>query len=1080
MGNAAMDPEFPYERDMCLEESQDFTDDGDYSLSPDLLKMVEQEERHDLIKLLLEFKDVFMWSYQDMLGLSTDITVHRIPIKQECKPVQQKVANVFPVPKKDGKVQMCVDYWDLNKASPKDNFPLPHIDTLVDNTACYSLFSFMDGFSGYNQIKIHPEDMEQTTFITLWGTFCYKVMPFGLKNAGATYQRAMVTLFHDMMHKKIEVYIDDMIAKSRTEKEHIQVLRKLFLRLRKFQLKLNPTKCTFGARSGKLLGFVVSERGVEVDPDKVRAVQELPSPCTQKEVEILLSEFDIVYVNQKVVKGSVIADFLASRALDDYEPLKFDFPNEDLMIEESLTVDYYRFTRACPIGHVDTVDKRNSTRKRILREKETRSKSLYKDLKYNLEMGGQYDSQLSLKLSQKVVEQKSLLKSRSSIVKRSALASIVVIVDEDLNTQIAIFLEFCDAFKINAVSDDSMDLETLYDVWERYKDLLRRCPHHELPLWLQVQTLYNGVNPSTRQLIDSAAGGTLNNKTLEATREFIEEMSIDNYQWQTIRTRLAKTAGVFNLDVVTMLSNQQPPPNFQNQPYPQEKKSNLEEMLTKFMAATDSCFQKTEATLSEQQASIKGIKNQVGGLTKQVGELIKSVGLLTEMIHINLPFVEAISQMPKYAKFLKELLTNKRKLEEVSMVELNEECSAILQNKLPRKLKDPGSFTIPCLIGSLNIKKALADLGASINLMPYKMFKRLADRSIKYPKGVIEDVLVKIDKFIFPIDFVVLDMDEDIEVPLILGRPFLTTARAVVNIGDGKLTLRIGDEEIIFQICDAMRYSKEQDDSHYFVETTDHIIQNSLQEIMHDDTMELCPTQEADEEDEIDELQTLSSRHMERESIEISNDSKQKPSVEEPPKLELKQLPKHLEYAFLGENSTLPVIISSELEPKEKEELLQVVPKKGGMIVIANEKNELIPTRIVTSWRVCIDYRKLNDTTRKDHFPLPFIDQMLERLSGHMYYCFLDGLSGYFQIPIAPEDQKKTMFTCPYGTFAYCRMPFGLCNAPVTFQRCMLAIFDELVEDIMEEFDLEIQDKKGAENLAADHLSRLENPHIEE
>ena len=110
----------------------------------------------------------------------------------------QWVANIVPVPKKDGKVRMCVDYRDLNRASPKDNFPLPHIDTLVDNTAKHSLFSFMDGFSGYNQIRMAPEDMEKTTFLTMWGTFCYKVMPFGLKNAGATYQRAMVTLFHDM------------------------------------------------------------------------------------------------------------------------------------------------------------------------------------------------------------------------------------------------------------------------------------------------------------------------------------------------------------------------------------------------------------------------------------------------------------------------------------------------------------------------------------------------------------------------------------------------------------------------------------------------------------------------------------------------------------------------------------------------------------------------------------------------------------------------------------------------------------------------------------------------------------------
>jgi hypothetical protein len=128
------------------------------------------------------------------------------------------------------------------------------------------------------------------------------------------------------------------------------------------------------------------------------------------------------------------------------------------------------------------------------------------------------------------------------------------------------------------------------------------------------------------------------------------------------------------------------------------------------------------------------------------------------------------------------------------------------------------------------------------------------------------------------------------------------------------------------------------------------------------------------------------------------------------------------------------------------------VPTKGGITIVKNEKDELIPQRVVTGWRMCIDYRKVNKATRKDHFPLPFIDRMLQRLAKHSYFCFLDGYSGFMQIPIHPNDQQKTTITCPYGSFAYRRMSFGLCNASATFQRCMTAIFSDFIEEIMEVF----------------------------
>ncbi|GJQ92500.1 reverse transcriptase domain-containing protein [Tanacetum coccineum] len=183
--------------------------------------------------------------------------------------------------------------------------------------------------------------------------------------------------------------------------------------------------------------------------------------------------------------------------------------------------------------------------------------------------------------------------------------------------------------------------------------------------------------------------------------------------------------------------------------------------------------------------------------------------------------------------------------------------------------------------------------------------------------------------------------------------------------------------------------------------------------------------------------------------------------MDEPPEVETQgTLPLWIS-TFLEGDEKFPVIIAKDLKDEDLQGSLNscpwvspvhCVPKKGGITVVKNDDNELIPTRLVTGWRVCIDYRKLNEATRKDHFPLPFMDQMFERLAGNQYYCFLDGFSGYFQIPIDLKDQEKTTFTCPYRTFAYRRMLFRLCNAPGTFQRCMMAIFHDMIEKTMEVF----------------------------
>ena len=215
------------------------------------------EVRRELISFLTNNLDCFAWSYDDMTGISPDVIEHQLNVDPTFKPVRQKrrkfapernrivneevqkllkigsirevkypdwLANVVVVPKKNGKHRVCIDFTDLNKACPKDSFPLPHIDSLVDATSGHELLSFMDAFSGYNQILMHPNDQEKTLFITDRGTYCYKVMPFGLKNVGATYQRAMQYVFADMIHEELENYVDDIIVKSKTRGGHLGVL----------------------------------------------------------------------------------------------------------------------------------------------------------------------------------------------------------------------------------------------------------------------------------------------------------------------------------------------------------------------------------------------------------------------------------------------------------------------------------------------------------------------------------------------------------------------------------------------------------------------------------------------------------------------------------------------------------------------------------------------------------------------------------------------------------------------------------------------------------------------------------------
>ena len=538
-------------------------------------------------------------------------------------------------------------------------------------------------------------------------------------------------------------------------------------------------------------------------------------------------------------------------------------------------------------------------------------------------------------------------------------------------------------------------------------------------------------------------------------------------------------------------------------------------------------------------------------------------------VEVNIPLLDAIKQIPKYAKFLKELCTHKRRLKGDERISMGRNVSAMIQ-PMPKKCQDPGTFTIPCVIGQSRFENAMLDLGASINVMPMSIFSslglgplrptgiviQLANRSNAYPTGVIEDVLVRVQELIFPADFYILEMEAETlgsSAPIILGRPFLKTARTKIDVYAGTLSMEFGDNIVQFSILDAMKHPVEEH-SVFHVDVIDELTveisrelygksieTSSLQDVVdsprshecfHDDSsQQFTKLAEFLMDDDFETVDTEEEAHIvQMLAAEIASYTQPQPSIVQPPQLELKPLPDHLKYAYLGDGEQLPIIVASGLSDDQEQRLLQVlkehkqaigwtladitgispstcmhrilleedvkpvrqpqrrlnplildvvkkevtrllqagiiypisdsewvspvqvVPKKSGITVVANEKNELVPTRVQNSWRVCIDYRRLNQATRKDHYPLPFIDQMLERLAGKSHFCFLDGYTGYFQIHIAPEDQEKTTFTCPFGTYAYRRMPFGLCNAPATFQRCMMSIFSDLLEECMEVF----------------------------
>ncbi|XP_070012091.1 uncharacterized protein [Nicotiana sylvestris] len=496
--------------------------------------------------------------------------------------------------------------------------------------------------------------------------------------------------------------------------------------------------------------------------------------------------------------------------------------------------------------------------------------------------------------------------------------------------------------------------------------------------------------------------------------------------------------------------------------------------------------------------------------------------------------------MTGYAKMMKDLMSRKFDFQDLATVTLTQTCSAVVTRPIAEKLSDLGSFTIPCTIGNFAFAKALCDLGDSINLITLEINKRLGigrarptsmllqldNKTVKRPSGILDDVLIQVGKFMFPAEFVILDCKVDEEIPIILGRSFLATGRALIDCKTGELKMRLNDEEITFNVQKSMRRPSELANCS-LIDAVDVIVETNDEMLTIEDPLTAClmNLDEVNGEELAEWVLALEGRGfwdrtLEFEPLHLENRETPpaNPSIGEPPKLELKSLPAHLRYEFLGPDSTLPVIISSSLLDVQAQQLLQVlkeckiaigwtmkdikginpaycmhkillkegykpckehqrrlnpnmkevvkkevikwldariifpisdsiwvspvqcVPKKGGMTVINNDNNELISTKTVTGWRICMDYRKLKLDTRKNHFPLPFIDQMLDRLAGRSHFYFLDGNSGDYAVRAVLGQRKDKLMNLIYYTSR--TLSGAQLNYTMTEKEMLAVVFD--------------------------------------
>ncbi|GJX22901.1 putative nucleotidyltransferase, ribonuclease H [Tanacetum coccineum] len=522
--------------------------------------------------------------------------------------------------------------------------------------------------------------------------------------------------------------------------------------------------------------------------------------------------------------------------------------------------------------------------------------------------------------------------------------------------------------------------------------------------------------------------------------------------------------------------------------------------------------QKFDLILSELAKSNQGANLKFESLSKSVVNLERQMGQLAEEVHKReagkLPSYPTLNPKhkpdgPEHVNMVTSLRNGKTYNNDIKIPSVHDFSHEVEDFVTDDEIVVEGKKADNVKSDSELVNDLLKDFPKPPTQNPKATESPKTDRSTKIPRGILEDVIVKVDDFYYPVDFFVMDTEspyKDVQPTIILGRPFLATIDARINCRTGAMDIAFGNKKLRLNVFNSVN-SPTMNEC-YQVDVIDEEVQKHTPRTLKDDPLDFYLTGENEEilnvaeVQEIQECLVSSLDHqrppwsnntlpvivasdlsgLQEEALlnvlskykaavgwtiadlkgispslcmhRIVTDPDVKPSRDAQRRLNpnMKEVVKKEVLKWLDAGIIYPISDSKWVSPT------QTVPKKAGITVVETESGEKLTTRPVTGWRVCIDYRKLNNATSKDHFPLPFIDQIVEKLSGQKFYCFLDGYSGYNQIPIHPDDQAKTTFTCPYGTFAFRRMPFGLCNAPATFQRCMMSIFSDMVGESVEIF----------------------------